>query len=264
MLPHQPPPPKIPHPDDILSEEEQEQLPPGQLVDLTRCLLERTLGFQVVTFPGPYLTCFTHKSVSNYYKRPSYERLEFLGDSVINFTVAKYLYDTYPDFQEGMMTKVRTRLTRSETLAYLATCLQLDRFVFMSGKGLYRKWNTNTRILEDCLEALVGAVYLDMGMVHAKNFFLGLIEKYVDMDEMMKDKNYKDVLMRTMHARSKPLPVYESEMLVQVENEKRVKYFKVTVEIDGRRGIGHGRTKKNAEQEAAKDILLQMGVPLDE
>ena len=243
--PHQPPPPKVPHPDIVLTDEEQEQLPPGQLVNLTRELLERTLGFQVVNYPGQYLVCFTHKSVSNYYKRPSYERLEFLGDSVINFTVAKYLYDTYPDFQEGMMTKVRTRLTRSETLAYLARCLQLDRFVYISGKGLYRKWNANMRILEDCLEALVGAVYLDMGMVHAKNFFLGMIEKYVDMDDMMKDRNYKDALMRTMHALSKPLPVYESETLVHVENEnRRIKYFRVTVRIDEHIGLGNGTTKK--------------------
>jgi ribonuclease-3 len=134
----------------------------------------------------------------------------------------------------------------------------------MSGKGLYRKWNTNMRILEDCLEALVGAVYLDMGMVHAKNFFLGLIEKFIDMDDMMKDRNYKDALMREMHARSKPLPVYECEMLVQVENEKRVKYFRVSVCIDAFTGAGRGKTKKIAEQAAAKDILLQMGVELDD
>lgn len=262
MNAQQPPPPKLPHPSIVLTEEEQDQLPPGQLVDMTRELLERTLGFHVVEYPGPYLMCFTHKSVSNYYKRPSYERLEFLGDAVINFTVAKFLFDAYPEFQEGMMSKVRTRLTRSETLAYLARCLQLDRFIFMSGKGLYRGWNKNTRILEDCMEAMVGAVYLDMGMAQAKNFFLGLVDRFIDMSDMLKDRNYKDLLMRTMHARAQPLPVYECETVVNAE--KKLKHFRVSVTIDGHIGIGMGRTKKSAEQEAAKGVLLKLGIEIEE
>jgi len=260
----QPPPPKLPPPDVILSEEEQEALPPAQLVDLTRELLERTLGFQVVNFPGPYYECFTHKSVSNYYKRPSYERLEFLGDSVVNFTTAKYLFDRFPMEDEGFMTKLRTRLTRSETLAYFAERLELDRFVFMSGKGLYRGWNKNKRILEDVMESLVGAVYLDMGLAVAKNFFVSLIERFVDMTDMLKDRNYKDILMRHQHARAQPLPVYECDSQLQIENEKRFKIFHVTINIDGHIGYGQGRTKKMAEQHAARDVLLKLGVQLDD
>lgn len=260
----QPPPPKLPHPDVVLTEEEQEALPPGQLVDLTRELLERTLGFPVVHFPGSYLQCFTHKSVSNYYKRQSYERLEFLGDAVVNFTTAKYLFDRYPDEDEGFMTKLRTRLTRSETLAFLAEKLQLDRFVFMSGKGLYRKWNTNKRIMEDCMESLIGAVYLDQGLAQAKNFFIGLIEQHIDMNDMLKDRNYKDIAMRRQHACGQPLPVYECETLIQTDNERRIKIFCVRVEIDSHVGHGTGRTKKEAEQAAARDVLLKLGVPLDD
>lgn len=260
-----PPPPRLPHPeDDALTDEEQEALPPGQLVTLTRELLERTLGFPVVHFPGSYLESFTHKSVSHYYKRQSYERLEFLGDSVVNFTTAKYLFDRYPDEDEGFMTKLRTRLTRSETLAFLAERLQLDRFVYMSGKGLYRKWNTNKRILEDCMESLIGAVYLDQGLAQAKNFFIGLIERHIDMNDMLKDRNYKDIAMRRQHACGQPLPAYECETLVQIENERRIKIFRVSVPIDEHVGYGAGRTKKEAEQAAARDVLVKLGVQLDD
>lgn len=259
-----PPPPKLPPPGTILTDEQQDALPPGQMVDLTRELLERTLGFEVIEYPGRYYECFTHKSVSHYYKRPSYERLEFLGDSVVNFVTAKYLFDTYPDENEGFMTKLRTRLTRSETLAHLAECLQLDRFVFMSGKGLYRGWNKNKRILEDVMEACIGAVYMDRGLAVAKNFFIALIETYIDMNDMHKDRNYKDILMRHQHARAQPLPVYESEVVYKEEGEKRFKQFKVAVDIDGHIGNGMGKTKKMAEQAAARDVLLKIGVTLDD
>ena len=232
---------------------------------MTRARLEQTLGFRVVNFPGPYYEAFTHKSVSNYYKRPSYERMEFLGDSLISFVTAKYLFDTYATENEGFMTKLRTRLTRSETLAYLASTLQLDRFIFMSGKGLYRGWNKNKRILEDVMEALVAAIYLDQGLVAAKNFFLDLVHKVVDMDEMHKDRNYKDILMRHQHARAQPLPVYVAEELVHTDQTGRtMRSFRVTVDIDGFVGKGTHRTKKGAEQEAAMMVLKSLGVPLDE
>lgn len=263
---NQPPPPRFPHPDEpLLTDEEQEALPPGQLVPITRDILERTIGFQVVNWPGAYLECFTHKSVSNYYKRQSYERLEFLGDSVVNFTTAKYLFDRYPTEDEGFMTKLRTRLTRSETLAFFASKLQLDRFVFMSGKGLYRRWNTNKRILEDCMESLIGAVYLDQGLAQAKNFFIGLIETYIDFDDLLKDRNYKDILMRRQHACGQPLPVYLCETHQNVdENERRSRVFCVSVCIDAHVGYGTGSTKKEAEQLAARDVLLKLEIQLDD
>lgn len=162
------------------------------------------------------------------------------------------------------MTKLRTRLTRSETLAHLANMLQLHRFVFMSGKGLYRKWNTNKRIMEDVMEALIAAVYLDQNLVVAKNFFIGLLLKYVDMQEMHKDRNYKDILMRFQHARAQPLPVYTSQEVVVHMQDMPHKHFKVTVNIDDRIGHGRHRTKKGAEQEAARSVLRLLGVPLDE
>lgn len=264
LPPPQPPPPKLPPPDVVLTDDELDALPPGQLVDMTRELLERTLGFPVVNFPGPYVEAFTHKSVSAYYHRSSYERMEFLGDSIVNFVVAKFLFDAFPHEQEGEMTKIRTRITRSETLAYLATQLQLDRFVFMSGKGLYRGWNQNKRIMEDVMEALVAAVYLDQGLAAAKNFFVGLIHTHIDMNDMMKDRNFKDNLMRTAHARGLPLPVYESEQRIESHDDKRWKVFYVTAALDGHVGYGKGRTKKEAEQAAARDALVKLGIPLDE
>jgi ribonuclease III len=269
-----PPPPRVPPP-GTLNEEQEDALPPGQMVDLTKKMLEKTLGFQVVNFPGNYFECFTHKSVSVYYKRSSYERLEYLGDAVINMITAKYLYDCFPDQNEGFLTKMRTRLCRSDTLAHLARKLQLDRFIFMTGKGLYRRWNTNKRILEDVFESLVGAIYLDQGMVAAKTFFLGLVMRHIDMNDMLKDRNYKDILMRYQHARSQPLPEYESRSVprrccTDVGNNNNnnasmtCKVFEVRVVIDGFIGVGMHPTKKGAEQSAAKSVLTLLKVPLDD
>src|SRR5210317_198533 len=119
-----------------------------------------------------YQRAFTHKSALKEYEQftESFETLEFMGDSVLGFVITKFLFDQYKDRQEGFLTKARTKLVRGETLANIARKLNLDRWVLMDDKGMRNGWNKNTKVLEDVFEALLGAIYLDIGLIHAKTF----------------------------------------------------------------------------------------------
>jgi len=255
---NRPPPPKVPPPGEILTEEEENAIPPGSMVDLTHDILENTLGFPVINI-HLYRTAFMHEAAAALVDGcESYQRLEFLGDSILNFVTAKYLFDKYVHEPEGFLTVMRTRLTRSETLATFARKLDLGRFVFLPGKGLYREWYNSPRILEDVYESLVGAIYMDLGLNSAKLFIYSTYNLYVDWSDMHKDRNYKDQLMRVCHSRSHPLPTYVSDE----DRERRV--FKVTVTIDSSNyGYGEHRTKKGAEQIAARETLRMLHVPID-
>ena len=88
--------------------------------------------------------------------------------------VTKYLFDRFETRQEGFLTKARTKLVRGETLAHIANHIGLNKFVVMDEKGMRNGWNSNTKVLEDVFESLIGAVYLDLGLLHAKEFILKL------------------------------------------------------------------------------------------
>jgi ribonuclease-3 len=215
---------------------------------ITRTELENLLGFRVNTLEL-YNRAFTHKSAANVLD--SYETLEFMGDSVLNFIVTKYLFDTYEKNQEGFLTKARTIVVRGKTLAGIAQKLGLSSFIDMDEKGLRNSWNTNPKILEDVYEALVGAVYLDLGMVYAKEFVL----RTLDIDNIpLTDDNYKDQLMRWCQSQKMALPVYSSNVLANG-------IFSVTVEVNGTiLATGFGKTKKEAEQNSAMCVLRNPAV----
>ena len=193
-----------------------------------------------------YQQALTHKSYS---ADCNYETLEFMGDSVLGFVVTKFIYDKYKDEQEGFLTKIRTKLVRGSTLAQVARQWNLGAWVVMDEKGMRNKWNFNDKILEDVLEALVGALYLDLGMVRAKRFVLDIVENRVDWDQIMFDDNWKDQLMRYCQANLKCLPTY-------VHTPTPDGPFRVHVDIMGKKyRQGTGTTKKAAEQEAARKTL---------
>ena len=126
-----------------------------------------------------YQRCFTHKSALKRYSglTGSYETLEFMGDSVLGFIITKHLFDKYEEQQEGFLTKARTKMVRGKTLCEISKTLGLDKLILMDEKGERNGWNSNEHIMEDVFEALVGAIYLDLGMIHAKNFVLDSFTK---------------------------------------------------------------------------------------
>ena len=196
-----------------------------------------------------YRRAFTHKSaLKKFNLDSSNETLEFMGDSVLGFVITRFLFDKFEKNQEGFLTRARTKLVRGKTLSDIALKLGLYEWIVMDDKGMRNGWNKNPNILEDVFEALIGAIYMDLGMVHAKHFILRIFNDpaIVDLDYVIrKDDNYKDMLMRWCQARKKDLPEY----VVDASDKTR---FRVLVYVDKeRQGFGIGTTKKEAEQKAA-------------
>jgi ribonuclease-3 len=211
---------------------------------ITQFELEGILGTKINRIDN-YIQAFTHKSSNITH---SYDNLEFIGDSVLGFIVTKYLYDMFGNVEnEGFLTKARTKLVRGTTLCNISHKLGLYKWIQMDEKGTKNEWNKNPKILEDVFEALVGAAYLDLGLISTRDFVLRVIKEYpIDFDL---DDNFKDQLMRMCHANKEPLPVYTLD-----SNVKGL--FKVNVFINSKLcGSGTGLTKKQAEQNAAKEAL---------
>jgi ribonuclease-3 len=195
-----------------------------------------------------YRRAFTHKSALKRYSglTGSYETLEFMGDSVLGFIITKHLFDLHEKEQEGFLTKARTKMVRGKTLCEISKVLGLDKLILMDEKGERNGWNTNEHIMEDAFEALVGAIYLDLGMVHAKTFVL---ESFTKVQTSLVDDNYKDQLMRWCQALKYALPDY------RVVGNMNGQFF-ITVVVDGLEcGSGFALTKKQAEQNAAEIVL---------
>ena len=222
---------------------------------LSKDEIENLIGTRIKDI-NIYRTAFTHKSALKRYNiEESFETLEFMGDSVLNFVITKFLFDRYKERQEGFLTKARTKLVRSETLAHIASKLELDRWILMDDKGHRNGWVKNTKVLEDVFEALIGAIYMDLGLIHAKTFILTLFtdEKYVDMNSIMVDDNFKDILMRYCQTNKYSLPGYHIQ-----KHENGI--FNMIASVNGTQlGFGVARSKKQAEQVAAYHALKFLG-----
>jgi ribonuclease-3 len=200
-----------------------------------------------------YVEAFTHKSALKQYDTltKSYENLEFMGDSVLGFIVTRYLFDKYSgEYEEGFLTKARTKIVRGTTLSSISERMGLYKWVLMDDKGIKKGWNRNPKILEDVLEALIGAIYMDLGIIHTKQFVFKLLDEYpIDMN----DDNYKDQLMRICQSRRYELPVYNVDSQLN-------SVFYISVYVNSvAYGRGCGTTKKQAEQVAAFEAIKHLG-----
>jgi ribonuclease-3 len=215
--------------------------------EISRDFLNTLVGTKIKN-TKTYQRAFTHKSALKRYAGldGSYETLEFMGDSVLGFIVTKHLFDLHEKEQEGFLTKARTKMVRGKTLCEISKVLGLDKLILMDEKGERNGWNTNEHIMEDVFEALIGAIYIDLGMVHAKNFIL---ESFKKVKTSLVDDNYKDQLMRWCQALKYPLPDY---ILTETINGM----FCISVSVNEQaEGFGYGTTKKQAEQNAAEIVL---------
>ena len=208
--------------------------------------LEALVGTKVNNL-SLYRRAFCHKSASKkYIVDGSYETLEFMGDSVLGFVITKHLFDLHEKEQEGFLTKARTKMVRGKTLCEISKVLGLEKMILMDEKGDRNGWNTNEHIMEDVFEAFVGAIYLDLGMVHAKRFVL---ESFTKVKTSLVDDNWKDQLMRWCQALKYALPEY------RLDGQTNGQFF-ITVVVDGMDcGSGFASTKKQAEQNAAEIVL---------
>ncbi len=192
----------------------------------------------------------------------SNERLEFLGDSVLNLVVAEYLYDRFPESEEGFLTKIRTRLVNGQMLAQLSGKIGLNRYVLISKQIDDNGGRNNQKILEDTFEAVIGALFLDFeneGFSIARDFIVNIIETNIDFSELITtNHNYKDMLLKYFQHNYNYLPKF---LEMSVQSKANTKEY--TICIKNRDGlvisVGKGMNKKQAETDASKNALIYYG-----
>lgn len=196
----------------------------------------------------------THSSYANekhLKKLSDNERLEFLGDAVLELTSSEFLYSHYPKLTEGQLTKMRASIVCEPTLAMCTEELQLGKYLFL-GKGEDQTGGRKRKsVLSDAMEAVIGAIYLDGGFANAKEFVLKYILTDIEHKQLFYDS--KTILQEVVQGEHEQL----TYVLLDEQGPDHDKTFTVGVLI-GRReiSIGTGHTKKSAEQEAAYQALL--------
>lgn len=204
-----------------------------------------------------YITAFQHSSyVNENHLKNDYERLEFLGDAVLELSVSDYLY-TCKNIKEGDMTKLRASYVCENALYEYSKDLELSKYIKVghgeeNDGGRFKKV-----ILADIFEALMGAIYLDLGYETAKRVILDIIVPYIENPNVVFFSDYKSALQEFVQTEQKSLS-YE---VVKEVGPSHNKTFGVIVKVDGIvLGRGEAGSKKDAEQEAAKDALLKLAV----
>ncbi len=183
----------------------------------------------------------------------SNERLEFLGDAVLNFLVAEHLFYRFRDAAEGKLTKIRSQLVKRRALVESARRIHLREFLLLSPSATQSLNTGSDSILADAFEALVAAVYLDGGYQAARDFVRRNLVAAFDSTRLTKDDNFKSQLLEFSQAHSFGIPKYET---IKEEGPDHNPVFTVEVSIGGVSwGRGHGPNKKAAEQRAAHQAL---------
>ena len=200
-----------------------------------------------------YQTAFSHSSYVNEHKvKSNYERLEFLGDAVLDLVLADYLYQHHKE-SEGEMTKVRANYVCENANYAYAIALKLPQYILV-GHGEVKYGKT---IVADIFEALMGAIYLDLGYATVRNVVLNIIVPYLENPKISFFSDYKSSLQEYVQTEQKSLEY----VLTNEEGPAHMKTFTMNVVIDGIvYGSGVGRTKKDAEQEAAKEALEKLAI----
>ncbi len=200
------------------------------------------------------LTALTHSSYANEHRCQSNERLEFIGDSILGMVVATYLYRLYPDMPEGKMTKLRAELVCEQSLWSVASTLGFGEHLRL-GKGEEMSGGrARHSILADCVEAVIAALYLDGGFEVAKSFIMEHILSELDDEGFTAAvTDYKTELQELIQQKPNRSIAY---VMVGESGPDHDKRFAAEVRLNGEAlGSGEGRTKKEAEQNAAKSAL---------
>lgn len=216
--------------------------------------LERKIGY---SFQNKVLLkqALTHSSYANEQKinkSGDYERLEFLGDAVLELISSDFLFREYPQLPEGQLTKKRSSMVCEPALAFCAKEIELEQYILL-GKGEEATGGrTRDSIISDVMEATIGAIYLDSGIEEAKKF----IHRFIlsDLDHKVLFYDAKTILQESVQRDNKGTLHYE---LIKEEGPEHAKIFTVEVLVgDVKVGSGTGHSKKAAEQQAAYEALL--------
>lgn len=220
-------------------------------------LLEQILGLEI-EHPTIFERALRHRSTlasDQYASFDSYERLEFLGDAVLDLIAAEILYEMYPRKDEGFLTKMRAKLVRGETLAHFSSVLGLESLMEIGERSKQMKLSVS--MLADVFESIIAAIYITSGYAEAYRFVKGVYQEHVDFDDLLNTTdNFKSALLEYTQAEKMPLPQYD---LISESGPGHNKTFEVQVTVGEQTlGTGIGKSKKKAEQLAAEEALQHL------
>lgn len=222
-------------------------------------LLEKYLGVTIKN-SELFTLALTHPSYNAdaKTKHQDYERLEFIGDAVISFCVADLIYKSHPEMDQGIMSKLRSYLVKGHTLAEYARKLHLFEFIRVGNSISTDQVKKSDKILEDVFEALVGAIYLDNGIDIVYKYLTKIFKEDVDNTNQDAITDYKTRLQEEMQAEHRDSVHYE---LVSQIGPAHDRTFTVNVLFENIvLGTGTGKSKKTAEEAAAKDALNKRSI----
>jgi len=223
--------------------------------------LEKLLGFEIPPDDsGIFLRALRHRSIidgSKIQAHETYERLEFLGDAVLDLIVTEILFDKYPLANEGFLTKLRAKVVRGKTLAQMAQNMKINEVMEIGQRASGQGIEVSKSVLADLFEAIIAAVYLTKGYNFTFLFTENLMNEHLDLQSLEgKADNYKSMLMEYLQAQNEPLPEYR---VTGEDGPAHDKTFTVAVDIKGGLSAeGAGKSKKEAEQKAAEKALRQL------
>ncbi len=202
---------------------------------------------------------YTHASWASD-RAESYERLEFLGDSVLELAIARALYDRYPDFTEGRLAKIRSHVVSRQSCAVVARQLELGKRLLARGADIpadeLERLSKNRNVLAALLEAALAAVFLEHGFERIEGPVVAAFQPRIEY-ALTTYVDYKTELQEALARRGQSV----SYSVLQVEGPPHDRRFKCAAAIDGEQvGVGAGASKKAAEQEAAKQALTALGI----
>jgi len=200
------------------------------------------------------IEALTHKSYKKAYNN---ERLEFLGDAVLNLIVGEFLYKKFPSSAEGELSKIRSNLVNEKGFTKLANAINLGDFIFLSDAEHRNNGRTKPSILSDAFEAIMGAIYLESGLEILKPIILNLLNmnyENITLDNLFSD--YKTALQEVTQARFGVIPTYKLESATGPDH---LKTFELSLWINDKNyTTARGKSKKLAQQAAAKVVLEQL------
>ena len=215
--------------------------------------LEESIGY---IFKNKLLlkNALTHTSYANENNVKSNEKFEFLGDSILEFISSKYIYAKYPNLKEGEMTKVRADVVCERSLYKVALKHNFSDFLFIGKSQIINKGNERPSILADSIEAVIAAIYFDSGLDAAEKFIVENLKDYIEIaSKHVGMKDYKTVLQEKLQVHGDVKIKYD---IIKESGPDHDKTFTARVSLNGKPlAEGNGKTKKEAEMEAAKKSL---------
>lgn len=215
--------------------------------------LEKNIGYK---FKDIKLlqNALTHTSYAYEHGVPSNEKLEFLGDSILEFVSSEYMYNKYQNLQEGQLTKVRATVVCGKSLYNVAKKHNFGDFMYLGKSELKTSENKRTAILEDSVEAVIAAIFIDGGLEQAKKFIIDNLKDAIDIaTKHVGEKDYKTVLQEELQKNGEVKIEYT---IIGETGPDHDKTFEAEVSLNGKvLAKGKGKSKKEAEMQAAKKAL---------